>query len=529
MLLQQQPENAQIKQWQLLLIYNFYRITCILFFFVFFIFSAPYYNSRDFFYLIILFFYLILGLFSFYFCKKRALGFDKQVFIYGALDIIFITVLIGFIGDMQSGFVILLNVTVAALSILVPGKLAIFFAAIASSMLLGISFVEHIYGENLTFRSFYSSGIQGASIFATALTALYLAHRVRISEKIAYRRGNELASMQRINEFIVERLHSGVIYVNLSREIQLINTAAKNFFNLKANQPFADLAQLSVILDEKCQLFLTKIQNNHRPVQAIIKKPYLRIHFLSAAVDNQTAVLIFLDDMSSIAQQAQQLKLASLGRLSASIAHELRNPLGAISHAVQLLGENNVLSREDLRLKELISNNCNRMNGVIKNILQLTRCEQSHSQIIDFSLFIIQFKREFCVYNQCEITINLPENEDVFFVFDKSQLEQIMVILCSNAIQHGRDEMGKVCISITVVQNYPYTEIFLSNTGAGIPEELQHDIFEPFFSTVKTGFGMGLFIAKDLCEINLARLSMVPSEKGSCFEIIINQTSEISL
>jgi two-component system, NtrC family, sensor histidine kinase PilS len=528
-MLLQQPENAQIKQWQLLTIYNSYRIICILFFFCIYMFSAPAFNSRDFFYLTILFIYFVLALFSFYFCKKHLLGFDKQVFIYGALDIICITMLIDFIGGMQSGFGILLNVTVAALSILVPGKLAIFFAAIASSMLLGISFIKHIYGETLNFSSFYSSGIQGASIFATALTALYLAYRVRISEKIAYRRGNELASMQRINEFIVERLHSGVIYVDLKRHIHLINSAAKNFFNLKANNLMEDLAQVSVLLDEKCQQFLDNIQYNHQPVQAIIKKPYLRVHFLSAAVDNQTAVLIFLDDMASIAQQAQQLKLASLGRLSASIAHELRNPLGAISHAVQLLGEANCLSTEDLRLKELINNNCNRMNGVIKNILQLSRREQSHPQVIDFRAFIIHFKRDFCIYNQCSITLNLPEDEDVYFVFDKSQLEQLLVILCSNSMQHGRDEQGNVFIIITVIQNYPYTEIFVSNTGPGIPEELQHDIFEPFFSTVRTGFGMGLFIAKDLCEINLARLSVLPSKKGSCFEITINQTSEISL
>jgi two-component system, NtrC family, sensor histidine kinase PilS len=522
-------ESTLIRQWQLLLIYNFYRIFCVLFFLVFFVFTHSVPNPFDIFYLLTLFVYFIVSLLSFYCYQVRLPKFKTQVLIAGILDIFFIAALTSFIGDMRSGFVVLLNVEVAALSILVPGRLAIFFASIASCTLLGISFIEFFYGKMQDLSTFYSSGIYGASIFATALTAWYLAHRVSISENIAHRRATELAGMQRINEYIVERLHSGVIYVDLERSIQLMNTAAKNFFNVHQQDSYHDLKQLSASLDKKCEQFIDKIQHDQRPVQVILDIPYLRVYFFAAAVDCQTAILIFLDDLSSIAQQAQQLKLASLGRLSASIAHELRNPLGAISHAVQLLGDTECLNNEDTRLKQLIINNCNRMNGVIKNILQLSRREQSKPQVIDFHSFILQFKHDFCVYNQCEIVIEVPETQRTHFVFDKSQLEQVLIILCENSIQHGRNADGKVTIKISLKENSLNTEIYLCDTGPGIPEQFQHDVFEPFFSTASTGFGMGLFIAKDLCEINQARLSMIPVEKGACFTITINHPGEMSL
>lgn len=527
MLKNSELNTTLIRQWQLLLIYNVYRFFCVAFFLMFFFYPVT--NLQRFLYLFLIFIYFLIGLFLFYFCKKRSFQFEKQVLISGAVDILFIAVLTSFIGDMRSGFVILLNVTVAALSILVPGRLAIFFAALASCVLLGISFIEYMYGKTHTLIFFYSSGMHGAGLFATALTAWYLAHRVRISESIAAHRSSELASMQRINEYIVERLHSGVIYVNSERQIHLINTAAKQFFNVQPDHNYETLAELSVALDEKCVRFLTRIEQDARPVQSFIETPYLRIYFFASSIDYQTAILIFLEDLSSVTQQAQQLKLAALGRLSASIAHELRNPLGAIFHAVQLLGETDHLNEQNLRLKQLIINNCNRMNGVIKNILQLSRREQSQPKTIDFFSFITQFKHDFCIYNQCDIIINVPDKQSAFFVFDKSQLEQILVILCENSMQHGRNDLNEVKITITLKQSDSVTEIIFCDKGVGIPSHLQNDIFEPFFSTVRTGFGMGLFIAKDLCEINQARLAMIPSTTGSCFMIILNQTCEMPL
>jgi signal transduction histidine kinase len=227
---------------------------------------------------------------------------------------------------------------------------------------------------------------------------------------------------------------------------------------------------------------------------------------------------------SNIVQEAQQLKLAALGRFSASIAHELRNPLGAIAHAIQLLGEDGQLNPEDTHLKELVIKNCDRMNAVIKNVLQLSRSEQAQPQLIEIRSFLEQFRQDFCHANACDLKISLTDDKHMIW-FDKSQLEQVLVILCDNSMQHGDNE-GVVHITLSMNVNEDNTVLMVSDLGKGIPEEHKNKIFEPFFTTLRGGTGMGLFIARDLCEINQARLDLKKTTKSSCFVITINSSDE---
>lgn len=224
---------------------------------------------------------------------------------------------------------------------------------------------------------------------------------------------------------------------------------------------------------------------------------------------------------TQVTQEAQHLKLAALGRFSASIAHELRNPLGAISHAIQLLGDDKGLNEEDERLKQLVIKNCDRMNAVIKNVLQLTRRQPSQPQMLEVLPFLEQFKQDFCQSNPCELTIKVPD-EALQVSFDKSQLEQILVILCDNSRQHGQDDEGIARIQISAVLSENNTLLTLRDKGPGISKKHSDDIFDPFFTTLRGGTGMGLYIAKDLCEMNQAKLSLEKSTVGSCFAITIN-------
>lgn len=521
-----QIHNPEYRQWRLLLVYDLYRIVSVVLFLSLYLYSFIYRpNSALFF--TILSIYFIFTLIFLYFWYMRNLSFVKQVLLSGTIDVIAISMLLSILGNLQSGYGILLNVTIAALSILVPGRLAIFFAALASFLLLSGNILQFIVYHQKDLSIFYYSGIYGAGFFGTAFTAWHLSNWVRISENLARDRTEQLAGMQRINEYIVDRLHSGIIYVDEVKKIKLINSAARKFFSLsKKNMPL-NLAKISLLLAEKFDNFLVKIKQNERVAQTIIEEPYLRVHFFSTAVTNKPAVLIILEDMTYIAQQAQHLKLASLGRFSASIAHELRNPLGAIAHAAQLFGDEEGLNKEDARLKQLIINNCERMNGVIKNVLQLTRRQKSQPQVNDIASFLVQFKQNFCLNNQCVFQIKLPKNKSLSMVFDKSQLEQILVILCDNAMQHGRDSDGRVTIIISVKSSFHKILLTICDLGPGIPEKNRDDIFEPFYTTLRSGTGMGLFLARDLCEINQARLHFVKSDRGSCFTITLNSSDEL--
>lgn len=516
------------RQWRILFVYNIYRLISIgllLIFYVYHFESIIY--SELFFGLLTP--YVVFAALCFYLGHKKFLRFETQVFIAGTVDVIAMSSMLIIIGNLYLGFGMLLNITIACLSILIPGRIAVFFAALASCFLLYGIFMSFLEGHQKDTVVFFYSGVYGAGFFATALTALYLASRVRVSERLAIQRSEELAAMQRINEYIVGRLHSGIIYVDEERQIKLINSAVRKFFNIKKKEAPKTLDDLSWLLADKFNYFLTKTIHNEGMAQTFLEEPYLRVHFFSTEVVKNPAVLIILEDMTYIAQQAQQLKLASLGRFSASIAHELRNPLGAISHAVQLFGDEGELNQEDKRLKQLIIKNCERMNGVIKNVLQLSRRQQSQPQIIDIASFLLKFKEDFCHNNSChcKMVIKVPKNLPFLVVFDKSQLEQVLVILCDNALQHGRDEKGLVKIVIAVRSAFYKTIITVSDMGPGVPAEYRDSIFEPFFTTIRTGTGMGLFIARDLCEINQARLNWVKSNKGSGFAITINPSDEL--
>lgn len=518
-------QKTQNKQWNLLLVYNLYRVLCV------FLFIGIYYYSLNIlpsnWFISVLIVYCLCILVFVYWGQRRVLSFEKQVIISGVIDVIAFSSILSLVGNLQSGQGILLNATIAALSILVPGRIAIFFAALASFLLLAGSVVQFVYDPK-DLSHFYYSGIYGAGFFATALTAWYLSNWVRQSEALAQRRSEELVGMQRINEYIIERLHSGVIYVDEYKRILLINSAVREFFGLNKTYQPPHLKNISSLLDEQLDGFLIKTWKKEHSAQATINDPFLRVQFFSIVVANKPVVLIILEDMTYIAQQAQQLKLASLGRFSASIAHELRNPLGAIAHAIQLLGDEGGLNSEDTRLKELIINNCLRMNGVIKNVLQLSRREKAKPELNEINLFLEQFKQNFCHNTPCDLILKLPKRK-LFIVFDKSQLEQVLVNLCENATKHGLNQDGMSHIVITAKATAKKLSIIVSDSGPGVPEEFQDAVFDPFFTTLRNGTGMGLFIARDLCEINQARLNLVKVSKGCAFSITQNLSDEFLL
>lgn len=521
--------NRLTRQWHMLLVYNIYRLVTIGLLFSLFWFNI-YSQVNAVVYSISLLIYFMFGLVFIYIWFKKTVKFEQQVLWAGTIDMIVMVLFIHVLGYLESGLGILLNVSIAVLSILAPGRLAIFFASIASCMLLSLSAVEYFYyGDSEDLSIFFSTGIYGAGFFATAITAWYLAKWVRSSEHLASDRAKELASMHRLNEYILERLQYGVICIENNQKIRFINTAARHFFNLSERQHGLNLRQVSSALYEKYLLFLSQSNEQDQSAQTVIDNPFLQVHFDSVSHAAQTTVLIILEDMTNIAQQAQQLKLASLGRFSASIAHELRNPLGAISHAVQLMGEEHPLNKEDKRLKQLIISNCNRMNTVIKNVLQISRQQQSQPEPIEIVTFINQFIHEFSSINQCTIKLIPPDDKKKSVIFDKSQLEQVLVILCDNAMQHGQDESGDVSITMAIQNKGGKTILMFCDTGPGIPDSIHNNIFEPFFTTLRSGYGMGLFIARDLCEINQARLILADSNLGCCFTISFHQSNELRL
>jgi two-component system sensor histidine kinase PilS (NtrC family) len=223
----------------------------------------------------------------------------------------------------------------------------------------------------------------------------------------------------------------------------------------------------------------------------------------------------------------QQSKLAALGRLSASIAHEIRNPVGAMSHAGQLLAESPNIGPNDRRLTDIIRSNSDRVSTIISNVLQLSRRESTKPARLSLGDWLDEFLPEFCQTMQisaAEIRIREESDDDLEVLVDPSHLHQVVWNLCDNAIKYG-ETRGGIKVEITLSRLGPSARPYLevADRGSGIDAAVADRIFEPFFTDRKGGTGLGLFIARELCQLNRAVLLYeMRSGGGSIFRVVFS-------
>lgn len=453
---------------------------------------------------------------------RRWPGFELQTYLQLSVDVLAITVLMFASGGAASGVGMLLVVAIASGSIILAGTTAYLFAALAAIATLAEEFVA--FATESFVPNYTQAGFLGATFFATALLAYVLAKRARESEELAAQRGVDLENLTQLNEHVIQRMQSGIVVVDSESRVRLMNESA---WHLLGMPTVRDRARIDEIAPELGQQLHRWRENFGYPIQSFRALPTgteLIPRFTRLGSPSAPGTLIFLEDATMLAQQAQQMKLASLGRLTASIAHEVRNPLGAISHAGQLLSESPQLDSADKRLTEIIRNQSRRVNGIIENVLQLSRREQSNPQPIDLRQWLESFVQEFTLVQRVdgrEIEININPANTVIHI-DPTQLQQVLTNLCENALRHSTNSPNTPKVElrggITRESGGPYLDVI--DHGSGISHENVEHIFEPFFTTEATGSGLGLYIARELCEINRARLHYVPlATRGACFRI----------
>lgn len=460
---------------------------------------------------------------AFGFAAAARIGeFYFQVVLQLALDIVVITLMMHASGGVPSGLGVLLVIVVAAGGILTVGRTASALAAMATLALL----FEQSYSlllEGLDAVSYMQAGFLGATLFATALLAQVLAARIRRSEALTAEQSRDLTNLEQLNEYIIQRLQSGLLVVDDDDILRLMNRAAQDLLGLKQAQTGSRLATIAPPLAVQLSHW-RGAQRTYKPeaFYSSFDQPKVLPRFI--ALDKGSGILVFLEDVSVLASQAQQLKLASLGRLTASIAHEVRNPLGAISHAGQLLRESSGLDVGEQRLLEIILNHCARVNGIIENVLQLSRRKRSHREILNLKPWLEQFLEEFCQSREIDrsrVALGFDSSDTRVYV-DPSQLHQIVWNLCDNGWRHaqGSDRFPPLQLWAGSKDNSGSVFVEVIDTGPGITEEAADKIFEPFFTTRRTGTGLGLYIARELAEGNEAHLQYRPAAGGgSCFQI----------
>ncbi len=460
--------------------------------------------------------------------RQRWVGASLQALAQIMADIVAIVILMHASGGITSGLGGLLVVFLGAGSLVLPVQAPVIFAALAALAVLGEQFFSQLGGVSDA-GNYPAAGILGAIIFAISLAVRPLARRIQMSEALARQRGVDLANLSELNEYIVQHLRESIVVVDADNNIRLINESAAQLLGAPAPCHGLPLSKAS----EDLTGYVTRWRadsslTSHTEFTMIAADNSARIaaHIAPLGKDDGRAgpILIFLEDSSIMNARVQRSKLASLGRLSASIAHEIRNPVGAMSHAGQLLAESVSLSDDEKRLTEIIQTHSERVSHIIDNVLQLSRRESSEPERFQLEPWLDDFAQEFTrtlELQEGELAVAGVE-EGLEVRMDPSHLRQVLWNLCDNAVKYA-SETGGILVELQAGNikrtGQPYLEVL--DQGHGVDPSTVDKIFEPFYTDRSGGTGLGLYISRELCELNRATLVYQDRDQGgSIFRIV---------
>jgi two-component system sensor histidine kinase PilS (NtrC family) len=468
-------------------------------------------------------FYAALVVLSFIPLYLRWLQFSWQLSVLVCSDIVALTVLAYAGGGIQSSVGLLLMVSMAVAGIISRGKITLFFAALASIAAL----LEHAYSvlyDGAPVAQYIQVGLLCVAYFAVAGLAHKLAQYALDSKKLAQRRGRDLIGMAEANRLVMRDMQDGVLVVDEHGKIVQMNpSAARLLHNNEASGSW--LVDCFPLLYEQYALWKSDALNARETLQ-LDGGLQARLRFIGVERDAAQGAVIFPEDMQHVQAEAQQIKLAALGRLTVNLAHEVRNPLSAISYATELLQEEPG-DPTQARLLQLIRENTGRINRIIEDVMELNRRDRARPETFDLGAQLPVFADEF---NQAERVepgvLVLRVEQNCMVTFDKGHFRQVLWNLCRNALHYGRGLPGSLVIVTGMDNGRVMLEV--QDDGPGITTEDQSRLYEPFFTTAEQGTGLGLYIARELCETNGAWLEYRDNRadgrvSGACFRITFGE------
>ena len=457
----------------------------------------------------------------------------SSVFLYGALgriirssetgifgmmlaDVVATTLITNASGGLVSGFSVLYIITVAAAAILLHTRiLATLVAALAVLALLADT-VYLIGRDELSISMTLPAGLLGSLLFTVSLLMQTVVRRLESAEAHVDAVETKVAALQALNHQIIAHMQTGILLADDASNIRPINVAAERLLQLESNR-LQPLAEVNPVLADQLDDWRAHGGGRPAPFGKDPDAPSLIASFAHFRNGDEDETLIFLDDYTPVTQYAQSLKLNSLGKLTASIAHEIRNPLSAISHAGQLLSESPALDGSDRDLCDIVVNNSRRVNEIIENVMQLSRRQPPNAERLSIGPWVRDFLAQYCE-GRCEGSpISLIGGElGVRASVDPAHLSRVLSNLLDNALRHSALDTGDAGARVVLTAEPQSQEVHIDviDFGEGVPQQNQARLFEPFFTTSEKGSGLGLYLCKELCEINGAGLIYRRTEAG---------------
>ncbi|MCJ8145432.1 ATP-binding protein [Acinetobacter sp. A3.8] len=468
--------------------------------------------------------YLVLSIAYVLICGMNFLTFrykqkylSQQLFVYLIIDYLHLSAILYLSTGPNIAIVLLFMMLVLAAVMLLSARKALIITLLSVIAVVYQQFFYSIFGDgNVAF--FGTSSLITLVFLSTYAIARIGIRRLKFIESVATTQRSAIFQLQQINQNIIEQLETGFMVLDQQGMIISINRSAENLLQLP-NDMLLRSKDLHHIDEKLLQEILRHKAQNYKGtfIYTADIGVELNIHYRPIITRNQTQqlTLFTIESMDKINQQVQRLKLASLGQLSASIAHEIRNPLSAISQANELLEDD---IDDDLKsLTEMIDKQCKRINRIIEDTLNMSRQNQTVSEDIDLYPWLRSFIREDLMDVQKHLRLTIEAKTEIHF--DPHQLRLVLINLIRNAIRHGHQHIPNSRIDIKAHRLGDYTMIDVIDQGTGVSSAQLQNLFEPFHSTAVNGTGLGLYLSKTFCEANHAHLKYIPQTQGACFRI----------
>jgi two-component system sensor histidine kinase PilS (NtrC family) len=440
--------------------------------------------------------------------------FSVHLAVQAVTDVVVIIFMLHASGGIRSGLGILLLMPLAAAASVSRGRTSLFFAALATFALL-VENTIWVLRYDIGHADYLPVGLMAGGCFAVALVTNRLAKRLIANEELVRLRSADLRNQLEINRLVLRDMPSGVLVIDTGGTVRLANPEAQRLLGgewlggqeLLRLAPELDMARLR-----------WKQASGPTYPQITIGGRELQVRMLEATGGAEGEMLIFLEDSSKMKQQAQQLKLAALGRLTANIAHEIRNPLSAISHAAELLGEEAPRDSTQMRLTRMIGENAARLDRIVQEVLQLNRRDRAVPEPVALLPFLQNLVDQVAHGEKIPaeaFVLHLPE--DALVHFDRQHLNRVLWNLVVNAWRHSKKGIGSLKLVVLVPPSGQAgtladarIELHVADDGPGVATEFAGQLFEPFFTTESRGTGLGLYIARELAAANRATLDYLP-------------------
>jgi two-component system sensor histidine kinase PilS (NtrC family) len=470
--------------------------------------------------------YFVFGLASLWWIQEDRLPLPLPTVLLGLLvgDVFFLSLVMFAGGTVGAPLPILLFPQLAAAGWILRTQTAFVHAAFASISLLGLD-AYRAYEGLVGGAQVFQTGLIGFGFFATVGIAVALGRYTKQSEELAAQRGIDVANLEQVNRLIIQDMQDGVLVVDLNGVVRGHNAQVTRllggFGRMRGGMR---LAEFSATLHDYWRRWQEDYTEALPPFKVEATQRLLRVRLVRIGTGLNGGTLIYLEDLGRAQTEAQQMKLAAMGRLTASIAHEVRNPLSAINQASQLLEEDGAVAPEGARLLMMIRNNAKRIDRIVGEVLQLNRRDRQQPEVVPFGDFLQSLTEEVIqAENMPPRSVVMQVPQDLLVIFDRGHLNQILWNLLRNAWQHCQKKEGSIRILARAGYMGDAVICELHDDGSGIPAELRPQIFEPFFTTRPGGTGLGQYIARELADANGATLELLPKGPGAHFRMTLKR------